>query len=544
MRIAVVTAFTPGYDQLRTPAEPGEPDVTYQAWVDTDSVPALVSPWSANRLPAISRVGKRRCLYVKTHLNDLVGDHDAIIWIDARLRLTTPASEIVERYLTTGIDLVTFKHPRNPTLRAEIDEIRREALVLNYELDSFAAVAGDEVLKQQPHSETNCIVIRNNEQTRRFGLDWWAAIEDAPARDQLTFDNALARSGITWTHFDGGDTSAADCDFLDKGKHVNRRPTRARHERHQLHQPVLWTRPRTEQTPPTSAPASVSVIVPVHNGNDHVLTCLTSILDSDFIGELIIVDNGSDNQTAALCRTFAERTDSDVTVRLDQTADALGFGMAANRGADIATGDIIVILNSDTALPATWATHATRAFDDSTTFATGYVSNQAGDLSVGREQFDRLIAAGWSTAELTRHCAEFALAWSHDLEPEIVRSVHGSAIAMRRSAFHELGGFDTAAFPRGYGEEVDLCLRAMRAGYVNRVDTSIFYHHVGNATYGTQRDELNRQGKAELRRRHPARVLDVISDDLRHTPTVRALDHDLNAYLRHIASSRTMGHRQ
>ena len=51
----------------------------------------------------------------------------------------------------------------------------------------------------------------------------------------------------------------------------------------------------------------------------------------------------------------------------------------------------------------------------------------------------------------------------------------------------EVGGMDGAAFPSGYGEENDLCLRVRNAGYQLAVADDVYVWHSKSASFGAAR---------------------------------------------------------
>ena len=91
-----------------------------------------------------------------------------------------------------------------------------------------------------------------------------------------------------------------------------------------------------------------SVIIPVHNGEKYLNECLDSVLaqKGDFETELVVVENGSTDNSAAICDDYAARH-SEVKVFRQQ---ALGAYEGRRRGMTQATGDYLVFLDCDDAL--------------------------------------------------------------------------------------------------------------------------------------------------------------------------------------------------
>ncbi|MFC7694964.1 glycosyltransferase family 2 protein [Paeniroseomonas aquatica] len=80
---------------------------------------------------------------------------------------------------------------------------------------------------------------------------------------------------------------------------------------------------------------------------------------------------------------------------------------------------------------------------------------------------------------------------------------NGFCLYIRRTCLDAVGAFDTAAFPRGYGEENDFCMRAGRAGFENLVDDRTYVWHRRSASFGQSRFAHMEAGRAVLATRYP-----------------------------------------
>lgn len=90
--------------------------------------------------------------------------------------------------------------------------------------------------------------------------------------------------------------------------------------------------------------ASISVILPVFNGEDYILDTLDSILNQSFTDfELICVDDGSTDSSPQILEQVSKR-DPRVTVI---TQSNQGPGAARNKGLDHASGTYVVMLDAD-----------------------------------------------------------------------------------------------------------------------------------------------------------------------------------------------------
>ncbi|CAN5440886.1 glycosyltransferase family A protein [soil metagenome] len=103
----------------------------------------------------------------------------------------------------------------------------------------------------------------------------------------------------------------------------------------------------------------VSVVIPARNDAPMLATCLdalarqTGLPDSVDV-EIVVVDNGSSDDTAALAAASGARVLSEPTP---------GIPRAASAGYDAARGELIARIDADSVCPPGWLTHAVAVFD-------------------------------------------------------------------------------------------------------------------------------------------------------------------------------------
>lgn len=208
----------------------------------------------------------------------------------------------------------------------------------------------------------------------------------------------------------------------------------------------------------------MSVTVVIVTRNTCALTCaaVQSVLDSqdDFIRTVVVVDNGSSDDTAAV---LPRRFPALVYLRQERN---LGFGCANNLGARAATGDYLLLLNSDARLQpeslgtavAWMAAHPNCGItgaqllnpDGSRQNSIANHPTLATEL-LNKSLLRRLFPARYPGKEQT-----FA-------GPVPVESVIGAFMLIRRAAWEAVGGFDEDFF--FFFEETHLCCQVQRAGW-------------------------------------------------------------------------------
>ena len=206
----------------------------------------------------------------------------------------------------------------------------------------------------------------------------------------------------------------------------------------------------------------ISVVVPVLNAGRTLPRCLGALAKLDPAPtEIILVDNGSTDESLDLARAFA-RDHASVRVL---TEPQRGAPAARNTGVRAATGDAVAFTDADCAPAPSWLQHLRAPF---------------ADPSVGGVAGRVLAAPASGTLEL------FSALYTLQLPDQPARHVRWTPreggfptanLAVRRDLLAELGGFDASLVI--YGEDYDLCARLYARGAVVAYDPAarVYHHH-------------------------------------------------------------------
>ena len=217
----------------------------------------------------------------------------------------------------------------------------------------------------------------------------------------------------------------------------------------------------------------VSVVIVTYGGLELTKACLASLLEHETWPRLdvIVVDNASTDGTPEYLEMVAA---GDVRVRCVYNQENRGFAAANNQGIALAMGEVVVLLNNDTVVPAglmgRLAGHLRR--DASIGLlcpTTNFCGNEA------RVEPDYAEIAG---------LASFAARRARDFRGRVfdigVAAMY--CVAARRQVLDEVGPLDEA-YGVGMFEDDDFAVRMRAKGYRVACAEDAYVHHVGQGAF-------------------------------------------------------------
>jgi len=201
--------------------------------------------------------------------------------------------------------------------------------------------------------------------------------------------------------------------------------------------------------------------------------------------EIIIVDNNSEDDTLQSIK--AEFSHSSY-IKILKNTENVGFALANNQGIENASGQYILLLNSDTIVQIGALEKLVTAFEQREhlgVVATTLV-NPDGSLQRQGGNFPTLVSLTTHMLFLddipvigkllpsTQHTGK-----THR-EITQVDWVGGTAMMVRREVFSEVGGLDKNIFM--YGEDMEFCMRAKDHHWEVAIDPEAKITHFGSAS--------------------------------------------------------------
>lgn len=212
--------------------------------------------------------------------------------------------------------------------------------------------------------------------------------------------------------------------------------------------------------------------------------CLSSIqkFTSDVDYEIIIIDN---NSTDGEIESVTNQFENIVLIKNEKNE---GFAKANNRGAQIAKGKYLMLLNNDTIL-----------FENSVKVLLDYARKQSNhfvlsckllnpdnSLQLSAYKFPNILRLIGATFFLDQLFPTFKAFNKYDLT--IINASHlsnvdavvGALLFLKKETFFDLKGFDERFY--FYYEDIDLCQRLKNRGGVTIYVPDTAIYHIGGAT--------------------------------------------------------------
>jgi GT2 family glycosyltransferase len=284
---------------------------------------------------------------------------------------------------------------------------------------------------------------------------------------------------------------------------------------------------------------AVSVVICVHGAVDWAERCLEGLLASCIEPlEVIVVDDASRAEAHQRLAAFCRRHPGITLIRLDRRH---WYPRAANLGVEAARSETVLLVNSDALISSSAAFELATIVRRRRHAMAGPLSNAAGYQSVPWNETATgafpicPLPAGVSHRELQRHWAGRMTAQATE-----VRLVNGFCLAFDRDRFRRLGGFDCAAFPKGYGEEFDLCIRWRHDGGVLLVDPKVYVYHGKTKSFtADERASLIQQARQVLADRYGEDLIADIRRSMREHEMLSRARSEMAALYRVLARGDT-----
>ena len=206
----------------------------------------------------------------------------------------------------------------------------------------------------------------------------------------------------------------------------------------------------------------LSVIIVSYNSSSFLELCLYSVQKSlsktDIKSEIIVVDNSSSDDS---CNIIKNKYPS---VLLVENQTNKGFSKANNIGVSKSSGKYICILNPDTVLSEDTFAKILRFYESA--INVGFVGCHMIDgTGVFLKESKRTVPSFFSSFMKIIGLSKFYYSSLNNEQSGCVDVLAGAFMFTEKTIYDKIDGFDEEYFM--YGEDIDLCYKALKNGYSN-----------------------------------------------------------------------------
>lgn len=221
------------------------------------------------------------------------------------------------------------------------------------------------------------------------------------------------------------------------------------------------TSPDTGSKSSSAEPETLSVIIPAFNASETLGAQLNGLAHQSYRGrwEVVVADNGSTDSTREVVGAFQDEIPN---LRVVDASARRGAAAARNIGANAASGDVLAFCDADDVVDADWLQVLAKAM-------------RSHDFVAGAMDHDTLNPAKSASGAWRSHVSAAPLGLR--FKPYAL----SSNMAVRRSAFEEVGGFpeDLNIPSSAAGEDIAISWSLQLAGYELHFEPSavVTYRH-------------------------------------------------------------------
>jgi len=225
-----------------------------------------------------------------------------------------------------------------------------------------------------------------------------------------------------------------------------------------------WLLPRRTELRPgnLSEPPLISLIIPTKNEEKvigRVLRTLETIDYSQSRFEIIVVEDGSTDQTQQICREFAEASPN--RIRFFHRQESNGKPSALNFALKQAKGDIIGVFDADSVPEPSAVSKAIAGFQDPSVVAVQGITKS---LNSRFNFLTRLISYEDQAWQMVYIAGKNAL--------KMFVPFTGNCLFLRRKVLEQIGGWDENSI----AEDIELAARLLRHGHRICFDPDVVVH--------------------------------------------------------------------
>lgn len=163
----------------------------------------------------------------------------------------------------------------------------------------------------------------------------------------------------------------------------------------------------------------VSIIIPCYNVEKYIYRCLESVVDQTYKNlEIILVDDGSTDNTPSMCDNWANRDDRIIVIHKDND----GVANARNDALNIAKGDYISFVDSDDYVEKCFIELLLKsAIDNNSDIVV--CDYQINNEIINEQYRSKIVDYDYAISEIAKGTYKFGVLWNKLYKKNVVKDI-------------------------------------------------------------------------------------------------------------------------
>lgn len=224
----------------------------------------------------------------------------------------------------------------------------------------------------------------------------------------------------------------------------------------------------------------LEIIIPVYRDLAETRACIESVLASE-LGPDCRISVRNDSSPELEVTLYLRGLAAEGLIELSENDQNLGFVRSVNasmREALARGAHSVILLNSDTRVSGDWVSRMLAHLDLHTKASSVTAMSNNATICSWPQLGSNVLPEEWTYSRIDEVARQVNARRSSQIPVGV-----GFCMLITSKSLEEVGLFDEEAFGRGYGEEVDFCLRASEKGYVHLLAEDVFVQHTGEVSF-------------------------------------------------------------
>lgn len=279
---------------------------------------------------------------------------------------------------------------------------------------------------------------------------------------------------------------------------------------------------------------SIDIIILVYNNYSITRECIEAVFRNTVHPyRLVIVNDASTDED--LIRYLKRLKEQKRNILLINNKNNLGRTKSVNKGIMVSRSEILVIIDNDTIVSHSWLLKIKKGFDYAPEI--GIIGPRFNN-STSPAQNVKFMPSNSSRDKLESEIRKINDSLKNSEKNQFIGTtfIFGACMVFRRKVFKNCGYFDElfSETGAGYFDDIDMCFRAIKAGFdVGVCKKTFIYHHKGKSYKdpNTRRNDIGRGFRLFALKWSKDKLFKYIPEEMKISARHKSITYSKNGYI-------------